>query len=80
MFSASAIAIVVANTTSASTSTISTQPHLPALPPLPLQDPLPSGWEVPAEDRGSGRHGQVMWGEMLKKSLLVHILLISLTA
>jgi hypothetical protein len=52
----------------------STQPPLP-VPSLPLRQPSPSGQEAPAEDGGSGHHGQVLFGREVNRSILVHILL-----
>ena len=52
----------------------STQPPLP-VPYLPLRQPSPSGQEAPAEDGGSGHHGQGLFGREVKMSILVHILL-----
>jgi hypothetical protein len=64
LLSASAVAIVVTNMTSASAPP-SLQPPLPVLS-LPLWQ-SPSGQEAPAEDGGSGHHGQVLFGREVKK-------------
>ena len=52
----------------------STQPPLP-VPSLPLWQPSPSGQDAPAEDGGSGHHGQVLFWREVNRSILVHILL-----
>ena len=44
----------------------SMQPPLP-VQSLPLRQPSPSGQEAPAEDGGSGHHGQVLFGREVKK-------------